>query len=84
METPLSCSQRTLVSPAQEPKQLVHDRLEMNFFRRDEGEGLAQRITRLRAENGKRARAGAVRLGFSVLKDEPQEIVILVHLIFGG
>src|ERR1700677_1602300 len=59
---------------AQKPEQLVDKRLEMDLLGCDEREGLAKRVARLRAEDGERARAGAVGLGPALLKDEPEKI----------
>src|SRR5208283_2028978 len=64
---------------AQEPEQLVNDGFGMDFLGREQRKIFPQIKPRLRAEHGIRARAGAVGLGFSVLKDVPQQVEVLNH-----
>jgi hypothetical protein len=51
----------------------------VDLFRCEQRKRFAQRTTDLRAENGKRARARAVGLEFSVFEDVPQQIEVLNH-----
>jgi hypothetical protein len=51
----------------------------MQLLRRKRGEILAQIEPRLRAENGKRARARAVGLELAVIEDVPEQIEVLNH-----
>ena len=64
---------------AQKPEQFVNDGAQMQFLRGENGEIFAQIKPRLRAENGISARARAVGLEFSVVKDVAQQIEILSH-----
>ena len=64
---------------AQKPEQLMDDGLEVDFLCRDERETVLQWKTHLRAEDGIRAGAGAVGLGFSVFQDMSQQIEVLNH-----
>jgi hypothetical protein len=57
----------------------VDDRAEVEFFRGEKGETLAQIEAFLRAENGDRAGAGAVGFWPTIFKDEPEEAVVLLH-----
>ena len=66
---------------AQEPEQFVDDRLEMDFLGGEQRKAVPQRETGLRAEDGARARAGAVGFGTTLLKDEAQEVVVLLHVL---
>jgi hypothetical protein len=51
----------------------------MDPLRREQREIVSQVEPCLCAENGKRAGAGAVGLGFSVFEDVPQQIKVLNH-----
>ena len=64
---------------AQEPEEFVDDRFEMDFFGGEQREALPEREPGLRAEEGARAGAGAVGFGTTLLKDEAQEVVVLLH-----
>ena len=64
---------------AQKPEQLVDDGLGVNLLRGKQRKRFAQRTADLRAENGKRARAGAVGLELTVFKDVPEQIEVLNH-----
>jgi hypothetical protein len=66
--------------PAQKPEQLVDDGLGVDLLGGEQRKGIAQRTADLRAENGKRAGAGAVCLEPAVFKDVPQQIEVLNHL----
>ena len=66
---------------AQEPEQFVEDRLEMQLLGGDEWEPFAQREARLRAEHGVSARARAVGLELSLIEHEPEQLMILKHVV---
>jgi hypothetical protein len=51
----------------------------VNLLRGKQRKRFAQRTADLRAENGKRARAGAVGLELSVFADVPEQIEVLNH-----
>ena len=59
---------------AQKPEQFINDGTQVQFLGRECGEILPQIKPRLRAENGKRARAGAVGLKLAVIEDMPEQI----------
>ena len=58
-----------------EPEQLVNDRLGVQLLSGDEGEPLAQVKAHLMAEDRANARAGAIRLIDTFIKNAGQEIV---------
>ena len=64
---------------AQEPEEFVDDRFEVDFLGGEQREAVAERKAGLRAEDGARAGAGAVGFGTTLLKDEAQEVVVLLH-----
>ena len=64
---------------AQEPEQFVDDRLQVQLLGREQRKGGRERKTRLRAEHGISARAGAIRLELSLFKDQSQKLLILGH-----
>src|ERR1017187_5204138 len=68
-----------VADPSEKPQQFVDDGAEMNLLRCDQRKSAGQTVARLRAENGIRARAGAVGLELSVFEDVPQQIEILNH-----
>ena len=51
---------------AQEPKQLVNNRFQMELFRRQKGKALAQIKSGLSAENRERADSGTIGATFSL------------------
>ncbi len=63
----------------QEPEQLVNDGAKVEFFRGEEGEALAQIEALLGTKNGIRAGAGAVGFESTLIKDEAEEAVVLLH-----
>ena len=79
MVTPRSCSHLHVGLAAQEPEQLVDDRLQVQLLRRDGGEALRQIEARLVAEDRERAGAGAVALLYAVLEDVADEVEVLLH-----
>jgi hypothetical protein len=54
---------------AQKPKKLVEDRLEMEFFGREQRKIRPQRVSRLRAEDREGAGAGAIFFKFPLFED---------------
>ena len=64
---------------AQKPEQFINDGLGVDLLRGEQRKRFAQRTTDLRAEDGIRARAGAVGLEPAVFEDVPQQIEILNH-----
>src|ERR1022692_1754182 len=67
---------------AQKPEQLVDDRFEMKFLRREQREsrpGGTQIETRLRAEDRQCACAGAIAARLAVFENKAKEVVILPH-----
>src|SRR5438105_3826802 len=66
---------------AQEPQQLVEDRLEVQLLRREQREALVEREAQLPSEHRQRAGAGAIGLARAVLEHFLQqiEIVALAH-----
>ena len=52
----------------------------MKLFGRQQGKAFTQIEPRLRAKNRERSSAGAIAALFSVIQDEAQEIVILLHI----
>jgi hypothetical protein len=66
---------------AQEPKQLIDDRLQVHFLRRDQRKSRGQIEAHLVTEHGQRARAGAVRLARAVLADVTHEVEIGLHVV---
>jgi len=63
----------------EEPEELVNDRAKVQFFRGNEWEALAQVKAFLSAKNGIRSCARAVGFDFSLLENELQKAVILLH-----
>ena len=53
--------------------------LSVNLLGREQRKAIGQRIARLRAEHGIRARAGAVGLELAVLQNVAEQIEILNH-----
>ena len=64
---------------AQEPEQLVNDRLEMQLLRREQRKTFAQIEPRLRAKNRERAGAGTVGLGLAPVENEAKQFVVFAH-----
>ena len=67
---------------AEKPEQLVDDRFEMQLLRGQQRKSLSQIETRLRAEDGERAGAGAIHARLSLFEHQPKQIVILAHVCF--
>ena len=63
----------------EEPQQLVDDGAEVEFFRGQAGETLAEVIARLPAEDRERAGAGAVAALLAVFEDVGEEVVVGFH-----
>ena len=74
--TPFSCSQRDVRLAAQEPQQLVGDRLQVHALGRDQREALRQVEAQLPAEHAARARAGAIGLDGAVLEHVAQQVFV--------
>ena len=68
-----------LVSPAQEPEQLVDDRLQVQLLGGDQREALGEVEAHLMAEHRERAGAGAVALLHAVGEHVLHQIEILAH-----
>jgi len=64
---------------AQKPEQFVNDGLRVDLFRGEQRKRIAQWAADLRAENGKRARAGSVGLELSMFEHVPEQIEVLNH-----
>ena len=64
---------------AQEPEQLVDDRLEMQLLRGEQRKTLPQIEPCLRAENGNRPDARAIRARLAALEHQAEEIVVFAH-----
>jgi hypothetical protein len=63
----------------QKPEQFVNDGFGMKFLGGEQRETFPQIKSRLRAEHGAGAGAGAVGLEFAVFEDVPQQIEVLNH-----
>src|SRR5207302_5589418 len=73
-------TQKTYVRlAAQEPEQLVNDRFKMELLRGEERKIFPQIEPRLRAENGNRPDARAIRARLAALEHQAEEIVVFAH-----